>query len=78
MLRKDQPDDPDLLFNLGNSYFLLGDYDQAIACYGEALEQAPGDRRTLINRAACYRLGRPRRHGLAMADLDRVYSSNRS
>jgi len=36
-----RPDDPRVLYNIGNAYYKTGDYDAAEAYYGRALSQAP-------------------------------------
>lgn len=72
------PDDDALRFNQANVLFEGGDYEQAIQVYTAVLERHPGDRQALINRAACYRLGTPRRHALAIADLERALRAPRA
>ncbi len=37
----DAPDRPDILYNIGNAYYKLGDYEAALAHYQQALEKDP-------------------------------------
>ncbi len=37
----DAPDRPDILYNLGNTYYKLGDYEAALTHYGQVLEKDP-------------------------------------
>ncbi len=52
----EDPDNPDLLYDIGNAYYRNGEYEMAIRYYGDAIERAPqGDQKLKAN--ALYNIG---------------------
>lgn len=54
LLNNGSKDDPSLLNNLGNLYFLNNDYDRALKSYLNASRLSPGDPHILVNAARTY------------------------
>jgi len=46
--------DSQFLFNLGNNYYALGKYEEAVNTYTRALKEKPGRAEALLNRANAY------------------------
>jgi tetratricopeptide (TPR) repeat protein len=54
-LRKQEPDRAIILNNIGNIYFLMNQYDEAVAYYKESLEKNPRDAISHYNLSLVYR-----------------------
>ncbi len=71
LLKRQHPYDPEVYYTSGDQYFLAGDYEQAIADYGEVVRLRPNDRIAYLRRASAYtQLGK---YDLAIADYNQAF-----